>query len=64
MKVGDIVKQTSFVMQGNFDFSSSEKSPMEGKVIYIHPEGRFYIVEFTVRGGTVRECFLGTDDCN
>jgi hypothetical protein len=57
MKVGDIVKQTSFVMQGNFDFSSCEKSPMEGKVIYIHPQGRYYILEFALRGGKVRESF-------
>ena len=59
MMVGDIVKRKSFAMKGDFDFSSSDKTPMEGKVIYIHPEGRFYIVEFTVRGGTVRECFFG-----
>lgn len=59
MMVGDIVRRKSFALQGNFDFSSGEKTPMEGKVIYIHPEGRFYIVEFKVRGGTVRECFLG-----
>lgn len=59
MMVGDIVRRKSFAMKGDFNFSSSEKTPMEGKVIYIHPEGRFFTVEFAVRGGKVRECFLG-----
>lgn len=62
MMVGDIVRRKSFAMKGDFNFASSDKTPMEGKVIYIHPEGRFYIVEFTVRGGKVRECFLGAKD--
>ena len=62
MMVGDIVRRKSFAMKGDFNFSSSDKTPMEGKVIYIHPEGRFYTVEFSVRGGKVRECFLGAKD--
>lgn len=28
-----------------------------GKVIYIHPSGRFYVAEFRLAGGTVRESF-------
>ena len=36
--------------------------PQRGKVVYIHPEGRFYTVEFTYerfgRRGSFRESFL------
>lgn len=33
--------------------------PMEGKVVYIHPKGRFHTVEFQTMGGPVRESFAG-----
>lgn len=33
--------------------------PLEGRVVYIHPEGRFHVVEFITRGGSVRESFAG-----
>lgn len=29
-----------------------------GKVVYIHPEGRYYMAEFTFRFGKFRECFM------
>lgn len=28
-----------------------------GTVVYIHPEGRYYMLEFTFPGGTFRECY-------
>ena len=62
MMVGDIVRRKSSIMQGNFDFKKESKSPIQGKVIYIHPEGRYHIVEFDTRGGKIRECFLGAKD--
>lgn len=31
-----------------------------GRVVYIHPGGRFYIVEFQTPKGPVREAFLMT----
>lgn len=33
--------------------------PMEGRVVYIHPKGRFHTVEFQTMGGPVRESFMG-----
>lgn len=33
--------------------------PREGEVVYIHPEGRFHVVEFQTMGGPVRESFAG-----
>ncbi len=32
--------------------------PMDGKVVYIHPENRFYSVEFDVHGYKIRESFF------
>jgi hypothetical protein len=37
----------------------SERRPMSGRVVYIHPLGRFHLVEFDTPGGPVRETFLG-----
>lgn len=37
----------------------SERSPMKGRVVYIHPLGRFHLVEFDTPGGPVREAFFG-----
>lgn len=31
----------------------------DGTVIYIHPLGRFHVVAFETRGGTIRESFAG-----
>lgn len=33
--------------------------PLEGRVVYIHPKGRFHTVEFPTMGGPVRESFAG-----
>lgn len=38
---------------------SKEPKPMEGRVVYIHPRGRFHTVEFPTMGGPVRESFAG-----
>lgn len=32
-------------------------APMQGKVVYIHPEHRFYCAEFATLRGSFRECF-------
>lgn len=32
---------------------------MKGRVVYVHPEGRFHVVEFETRGGVIRECCWG-----
>lgn len=33
--------------------------PMMGKVVYIHPKGRYHTVEFHLPFGVVRESFSG-----
>lgn len=32
---------------------------MEGRVVFVHSEGRFHVVEFQTLGGPLRESFLG-----
>lgn len=61
MTIGSTVERISSVMQGNFEFKKEVRSPMKGKVIYIHPQGRYHVVEFELRGGKVRECFKGCE---
>lgn len=40
-----------------------EVRPLDGTVIYVHPEGRFHVVEFQNRmGGVFRETFYGVED--
>jgi len=31
----------------------------KGKVVYIHPKGRYHVVEFACETGTIREAFQG-----
>ena len=38
-----------------------DKSPMRGKVVYVHPKGRYHTVEFMTAGGPVRESFQGVE---
>ena len=35
--------------------------PMRGRVDYIHPQGRFHIVAFKVRGKIIKEAFQGVE---
>lgn len=58
-KGGPAVKVGDRVVRRPSSFSDSmEKSagPMRGKVVYVHPRGRFHVVEFD-RG--IREAFAG-----
>lgn len=56
MKVGDKVIRTpqSFA---DFDIKTgkSAQRPMRGKVMYIHPKNRYYVVEFE---SGIRESFM------
>ena len=39
------------------DGSEKTQKPMIGTVVYIHPKGRYFIAEFTVRDKKLREAF-------
>lgn len=34
-----------------------QKRVLTGRIIYIHPEKRFFTVEAQIHGHTIRECF-------
>mgnify|MGYP006920900656 FL=1 len=62
MRIGQKVQrypETFFEREGE---KNAPKRPMTGTVVYIHPLGRFHIVEFELRGGKVQESFQGTED--
>lgn len=62
MKIGQKVQRFPVSFAEQDGKKSKNKRPMTGTVAYIHPAGRFHIVEFQVRGQTVRESFQGTED--
>lgn len=61
MEIGDKVTRTPITFADPYREKGEEKhKPMTGKVVYIHPEGRYHTVEFDLPGGKVRENFHGT----
>ncbi|OUQ76386.1 hypothetical protein [Flavonifractor sp. An100] len=62
MKVGQKVvryPETFWEREGD---RNSPKRPLSGKVVYIHPKGRYHTVEFDLPGGKVRENFPGVEE--
>ena len=61
MKLGEKVVQMPETFR---DYGEESRTPraVAGRVTYIHPKGRFHMVEFETPGGALRECFLGVGD--
>lgn len=61
MKLGEKVVRMPETFR---DYGEESRTPraVAGRVTYIHPEGRFHMVEFETPGGALRECFLGVGD--
>lgn len=62
VKIGQKVMRypdTFFEREGE---RNTPKRAVPGVVVYIHPKGRYHIVEFELRGGKVRETFPGVRD--
>lgn len=59
MKVGDKVSRRP-VSFGEREDRLAPRPVMTGRIVYIHPKGRFHIVEFDTPGGPIRESFHGT----
>lgn len=59
LKVGDKVKRRINSGMG----AMKEALPISawGTVIFVHPKGRFHVVEFQGVSGTFRESFLGLE---
>ena len=62
MKIGRKVQRYPETIYERDGEKNTPKRPMTGRVVYIHPKGRFHIVEFELRGGKVQESFQGVED--
>ena len=62
MKVGDRVTRLPQTISELDDKCRATRRTMKGVVVYIHPLGRYHIVEFETAGGPIRESFSGVDD--
>lgn len=63
MRIGQkVVRIPETFYMGDLKGHQAEKRATSGKVAYIHPEGRYHMVEFETPGGIIRECFLGVAD--
>lgn len=62
VKLGQIVTRYPETFCELDDKARSTRQPMKGTVVYIHPLGRYHVVEFALRGGPVRESFSGVRD--
>ena len=65
VKIGDTVtrKPVTF-LPGNDDElvrGKNDEVLLRGKVVYVHPEGRYHTVEFMTAGGPIRESFQGAE---
>lgn len=61
MKIGDkvcaCISSSATRQHGNI-ITEEETVKRTGTIVYIHPRGRFYTVEFAFPAGTVRECYV------
>ena len=58
LRVGEIVIRKPMTL---CDADGSKPQAMRGRVIYIHPKGRFHVVEFGEGQYAIRESFMGVD---
>ena len=57
VRVGDTVVRTPVTISA--DMESAGKRLMRGAVVYVHPRGRFHVVEFGEGRRALRESFPG-----
>ena len=64
MKLGQKVTRTPLTFTDPVDRQKGEPThrPMSGRVVYIHPLGRYHTVEFNLPLGVIRESFLGVEE--
>ena len=58
VRVGDAVIRTPETIT-EAEPRTHKHSPMRGRVVYVHPLGRFHVVEFGEGARAVRESFAG-----
>ena len=59
VKVGDLVTRRPATFTDSTDGSKATRK-MSGTVVYVHPQGRYHVVEFGQGDRAVRESFPGT----
>lgn len=58
--MGDAVMRVPVTFGNDLEDRKNARRPMKGKVVYIHPRGRYHTVEFeTALFGPIRESFFG-----
>ena len=62
MRLGQKVVRRPETFNGSDTDLKEKFRTLSGKVVYIHPEGRYHTVEFELPGGKARESFLGTEE--
>ena len=61
LEIGQEVVRTQETIFDEEAHGKAIRRPMRGRVEYIHPQGRFHIVAFEVRGKTIKETFQGVE---
>lgn len=60
VQIGDsVVRKPVTFSRYDEDLKKHTQAAMRGKVVYVHPQGRFHTVEFMTAGGPIRESFKG-----
>ena len=59
VRLGQRVKRYPVGFGERENGGQTPKKAQYGTVVYIHPKGRFHVVEFAVRCGVIRESFKG-----
>ena len=60
LQIGEYVQRVTVACAIPFHGgNSNQREPRTGRVCYIHPLGRYHVVEFQGRSGSVREAFSG-----
>lgn len=55
MQVGETVrKPLTDIVSGS---ANTPRPKFTGRVVWVHPKGRFYLAEFQLPGGIIRACF-------
>lgn len=55
VQVGDEVARRPVTLTG---LDTKQTLRMRGQVVWVHPAGRFHVVEFETPGGPLRESFM------
>ena len=61
MRVGDKITWTPSAFESEVSGERADKMrklrAVTGRIVYIHPAGRYYMAEARVNGAVLRECF-------